>query len=105
MKVLFKRFNSKACCPEKSTGGSAVYNLFSARNLVIEPSSMPCVETDKGFSFLKKYFAKIHPRSGLSSRSIDNVEVVLHNLCNKQVEFYVGNRITQVVFQMLIWYN
>ena len=72
---------------------------------------MLSVDTGIGFSFSKKYFAKIHPRYGLSSRSIEtgvgildsnyrgNVKVVLHNLPNKQVKFDVVDRILQVVFE------
>ena len=110
-KVLFKRFSSKARKPEKASSHSAGYDLFSAMNIVIEPHSTLSVATDIGFSFLKKLVAKIRPRSSLSMRSIKtetgvvnsnyrgNISVVLDNLSNKRIEFSVGDRIAQVIFE------
>lgn len=111
MKVLFKRFCSKARGPEYSTPDLVDYDLFSARNVIIEPYSTLRVKTDLAFNFSKKYFAKIYSRSELSSCSIETgvgvvdsdyrgkVKVVLHNLCNKQAELDVGDMVAQVVFQ------
>ena len=71
------------------------------------------VATYIGFSFSKKFVAKIHPKSSLSIHSIKlgagvtdsdyrgNVCVVLHNLSDKRIEFSVGDRIAQVVFQKI----
>ena len=82
-------------CPQKSADGSA--DLFSARNIVLEPHSTQCVETDIGLYFSKRFFAKIYSCSGLSSCSIEsgadvndsdfrgNVGAILHNLSNRQI--------------------
>lgn len=37
IKAKFKHFSSRAHHPEKSAVGSTGYNLFSARNIVLEP--------------------------------------------------------------------
>ena len=111
MKVKFKHVSSRACCLQRSTDGSAGYNLFSATNIVLEPHSTQCIENDIGLCFLKKFFAKIYSRSGILSRSIEaeasvidsdfRGKVVLHNLSDRQAEHETGDRIVQVVFQKL----
>lgn len=83
--------------------------MFSARNMVLEPHSTQCIETDIGLCFLKKFFAKIYSRSGILPRSIETEasvtdwdfrgKVVLRNLSDRQVELETGDRIVQVVFQ------
>lgn len=111
MKIKFKRFSARARCPQHSTDGFAGYDLFSAENIVLEPYSMQCIETDIGLCFSKRFFAKFYSRSGISSCSTEtgagvidqdfrgNVKVVLYNLSDRQVEFQTGDRIAQVAFQ------
>ena len=111
MKIKFRRFSSKARCPQKSTLGSAGHDLLSSRNVGPEPNSNQQIPIDIGFCFLSKYFAKIYSHSSLSLRSIEygggainsdflgNVNVILHNLSDKDVEFETDGRIAQVVFQ------
>ena len=111
MKIKFRRFSSKARCPQKSTLGSAGHDLLSSRNVVLEPNSNQHIPIDIGFCFSSKYFAKIYSRSSLSLRSVEfgggainsdfrgNVNVILHNLSDKDVEFETDGRIAQVVFQ------
>ena len=89
MMVRSKRFSSRACCPQKSTVGSAAYYLFATRTIVLEPGSTGSVETDIGFCFSNKYAAKIYSRSSLSlpcvgggiigSDFCGNMRVILHN--------------------------
>ena len=67
MRVKFKRFSSQAKIPQK---GSACYDLFAAKSVVLEPNATRSVETDLVFCFPKNYVAKIFPRSSLSLRSI-----------------------------------
>ena len=68
MRVKFKRFSSRAKIPQK---GSACYDLFAAKSVVLEPNATRSVETDLVFYFPKNYVAKIFPRSSLSLRSIN----------------------------------
>ena len=110
MKVKFKRLSSRVKIPQKATESSACYDLFAARCVLLEPKSTRSVETDIGFSFSKKYKARIYPRSGLSlilinigSDIIDsdyrgNVRVIMRNLSEKRIEFETGDRIAQIVF-------
>lgn len=46
MKVNFKRFCSDARVPEKATPGSACYDVFFARNVILEPNATKSAETD-----------------------------------------------------------
>ena len=89
MMLRSKRFSSRACCPQKSTVGSAAYYLFAIRTTVLEPGSTGSVGTDIGFCFSNKYAAKIYSRSSLSLRCVGggimgsdfcgNMRVILHN--------------------------
>ena len=110
MKVKFKRFSSCARTPQKATIGSACHNLFAARCVTLEPGATRSIETDLGFSFNKKYMARIYPGPSLSLQSIfpggevvdsdyrGNVRVILTNLSNRTKEIETGDRITQVLF-------
>lgn len=106
MKVKFKRLSSRAKIPQKATESSACYDLFAARCVLLEPKSTRSVETDIGFSFSKKYKARIYPRSGLSLILIHiggdiidsdyrshHVRVIMRNLSEKRIEFETGGRI------------
>ena len=108
MKVRFGRFSTHARCPQKWTVGSTCYDLFAARNVVLEPASTRSVETDIGFCFYNKYVAKIYPWLSVSLKSVlvgggildsdfrGNVRVILHNFSANRVEFNTGDRIAQV---------
>ena len=111
MKVKFKRFSSCVHIPQKVTIGSACYNLFAAKTVLLEPNAMRSLETDIGFCFSKKYAAKIYPRSSLSLRSVfagggmiysdfrGNIHVILSSFSSSRVEINIGDRIGQVLFQ------
>ena len=53
MKAKFKRFSTWARCPQKSTKGSAGYDLSSDRHVLLKPHSAQCIETDIGLCFSK----------------------------------------------------
>ena len=111
MKVRFKRFSTRGRCPQKSAVGSTYYDLFVARNVVLEAGSTRSVETDIGFCVFNKYVAKIYPCSSVSLRSLlvgggiinsdfrGNVRVILCNFSTNRVEFITGDRNAQVVSQ------
>ena len=46
MKVKVKKFSSYACIPQKVTLGSACFNLYSARFVLLEPGKTKKIETD-----------------------------------------------------------
>lgn len=113
MKVKFKRFSSQAKISQKATIGSAFYDLFVAKSVVLDPNVSRLVETDLDFWFPEKCMTKIFPRFSLSLRSIHvgggivdadyrgNIRVILTNLSNSRVEFNAGDRIAQVLFQKI----
>lgn len=70
MKVNFKRFCSDARVPEKATPGSACYDIFFARNVILEPNATKSVETDIGLKFSETYACSFYPRSGLSLKPV-----------------------------------
>ena len=70
MKVKFKKFSSRARASQKSTPGSACYNIFAASCVTLESGATRSIETDTGLSFSKQYFARIYPHSGLSLEPI-----------------------------------
>ena len=59
MKVKFKQFSSSGKIPQKATIGSPCYDLFAARCVTLEPNATRSIETDLGFSFSRKYMARI----------------------------------------------
>ena len=67
--VRFKRFSTKII-PQKSTTGSACYDLCIAWCAVLEPGNTRSTETDSGFCFSEKYVGQIYPHSSLSLKSI-----------------------------------
>ena len=95
MKVKFKRFSSRAKISQKATINSVCYDLFAARCVSLESNVTRSIETNLGFSFSKKYMARIYPRSSLSLQSIllgggvvdadykGNVRVILTNLLDR----------------------
>ena len=113
MKVKFKRFSSCVHIPQKVTIGSACYNLFAAKTVLLEPNAMRSLETDIGFCFSKKYAAKIYipDRAYLYTLPLleeggmiysdfrGNIHVILSSFSSSRVEINVGDRIGQVLFQ------
>ena len=107
MKVKFKRFSSHACVPTKSTPGSACSDVYSARNISLGPGVTKNIKLDLGFTFAKKYFCRIYPRSGLSLKPlflsdwvIDsnyrvNVSVILTSFSSWNIDIEKGDRISQ----------
>ena len=107
--VRFKRFSTKIIL-QKSTTGSACYDLYIARCTVLEPGNTRSIETDIGFCSSEKYVGQIYPHSSLSLKSIvlggiidsdyrGNVRLILHNFSNKRVEFNTDDRIAQILFE------
>ena len=110
MKVKNQRFSSLAHIPTKSTSGSACYNDYFARDILLGPGATNTVELDLGFKFAKKYICRIYPRSGLSLKRIflgggvvdshcrGNISVVLTNFSLWNIKIEQGDRIAQIIF-------
>ena len=105
MKVRLKRFSSSARFSQKSTVGSAAYNLFAGRTVVL----------DIGFCFSNTYVTKIYPLSSIFLCSIrfrggitdsdfrGYVRAILHNFFQNRVEFSTGDRVAQFLFQKTVF--
>ena len=110
MKVKNQRFSSLARIPTKSTPGSACYNDYSARDVLLGPGATNTVELDLGFKFAKKYNCRIYPKSGLSLKPIfldggvvdsdcrGNTSVVLTNFSLWNIKIEQGDRLAQITF-------
>lgn len=55
MKVKVKRFSSYARIPQRAASGSACFDLYSARFIILEPNQTKKIETDVGFKFSSKF--------------------------------------------------
>ena len=110
MKVKFEKLSSLARVPTKSTPGSACFDVYSARDVLLGPGATNNVEFDLAFKFPKKYVFRIYPRSGLSFKPLflgggvidsdyrGNISVILNNLSLWNVEIKKGDRIAQIIF-------
>ena len=110
MKVKFKKFSSNACLPAKSTVGSACFDIYSAKGVLLLPGETKTVDLDLGFQFSKKYVCRIYPRSNLSLKPLfagggvinsdyrGNISVILSNFSSWSVDIEKGDRIAQIMF-------
>ena len=58
MKVRFRRFSSRARCPQKATAGSAAYDLLVGKSVVLESGSTRSVELTVVFVSRKSMLQK-----------------------------------------------
>ena len=70
MKVKFKKFSSNARLPTKSTVGSAFFDVYSAKGVLLLPGETKTADFDLGIQFSKKYVCRIYPTSNLSSKPL-----------------------------------
>ena len=110
MKVKFKKFSSLSRVPTKSTPGSACFDVYSARDVLLGPGATNTVELDLDFKFPKKYVCRIYPRSSLSLKPLflggrvlnsdyrGNISVILTNFSAWNVEIKKRDRIAQIIF-------
>ena len=110
MKVKIKRFYPYARIPEKATIGSACFDLYSARFVLLEPNKKKKIETDIVFKFSSKYARRIYPLSSMSLKGVvlggcvvdldfrGNIAVLLTNTSDRIVGIEMGDRTAQVFF-------
>lgn len=55
MKVKVKKISPYACILQKATLGSACFDLYSERFVLLEPGKTKKIETDIGFKFSFKF--------------------------------------------------
>ena len=79
-KVKFKKFSSLAYVPTKTTPGSACFDVYSIRDVLLGPGVTKTVELNLGFQFSKKYVCRNYSISGLSLQllSLGGGEATFH---------------------------
>lgn len=70
MKVKVKTFSPYACILQEATLGSACFDLYSARFVLLEPGKSKKIETDLDFTFSSKFGCRIYPRSSMSLKGV-----------------------------------
>ena len=96
--------------PEKTTEGSAGYDLYAADTVTILPQTAQTISFDLSFAIPAGIFGKIMPRSSVlvdhlvtvDGGVIDSdfrgiVKAILVDLSNKNFTFRVGDKIVQVI--------
>lgn len=97
--------------PTRATDGSAGYDVYSARNVLIKPGERSMIPLDFSITPPDGTYIQLHSRSGLAAKHgldvkagvIDadytgNVTVILHNTGTSDYDVQIGDRIAQMVF-------
>jgi dUTP pyrophosphatase len=112
--LLFERLSPLAIRPTKATIDSAGYDLYSPYRCIIPKRDKQFIVTDIKLAIPNGCYGRIAPRSGLAwNHSIHvgagvidrdfrgNVSVVLFNLSDKDYEVRRGDRIAQLICEVL----
>lgn len=75
MKIKFKPLSELAFMPKKATEGSAAYDVYIPKNVIIRQGRQ-IVPLDFAIEIPYGYEAKIEPRSGFSSKRMEGVSVL-----------------------------
>lgn len=70
MKVKFKKLHEGARLPEKATEGSAAYDLYVAKDVIIKPGRQ-VIPLGFAMEMEPEYEALVNPRSGFSSKGME----------------------------------
>lgn len=118
MTVFFKKLKDSAVIPTKATPGSAGYDLRYCATEAVEicPGQTKALGTGLATQFDSRLCAKVHSRSGLAlNKSIfvlnapgvvdsdyrGEIKVILHNAGREEVVFSPGDRIAQILFEVV----
>lgn len=71
MKVRFKKLRPGAAVPRRATEGSAAYDVYLPSDMIIRPGRQ-VLPLDIAIELPYGYEAKIEPRSGFSSKGMEN---------------------------------
>jgi dUTP pyrophosphatase len=116
VEVKVKKLHPKAKLPFKATTGSAGFDLYTLKNVLLQPGQWKAVRTGLAFQLPSGYVMFLMPRSGVARKLginlINSVGVLdsdyrsecillLHNNSNKAVYIPAGWRIAQAVIVKL----
>ena len=108
--VTFKKFSSLAYVPTKATPGSACFDIYSNRDVLLGPGVTKTVELNLGFQFSKTYVCRNYSISGLSLKQLSlgggvidsdyrgNISLIPANFSLWNVEIKERYRIRQIIF-------
>lgn len=110
----FIKLCDQALPPRAATAGSAGYDIASCEDTVIPAGEWRAIDTGLALRFPVYAYARVAPRSGLAYRHginvlagvIDSdyrkaVKVILINHGTEDFLVHVGDRIAQIIFQMI----
>ena len=109
--IKVKLLDEEANPPKKAESGSAGYDIYALKEVVIEPHSRRLVSTGVAIEIPPHYYMRCAPRSGLSMREIDvgagvidssyrgEVKVLLINSSCESYKVSKGDRIAQLVME------
>lgn len=113
-----KVLSDLATVPKRSSIGAAGYDLFSAEKTTVPAHGKAIVKTDIAIACLSGTYGRIAPRSGLAVKHfidvgagvIDedyrgNIGVVLFNHGEQNFEVNIGDRIAQLIFEVIVTPN
>lgn len=112
--VNYKLFSPQAKPPEKWTSESGAFELFSAENKEIGPSTITAVATDIGFKMPKHLVGMIVSVSDYFSNGVDAattiispdyngpVTINLRNCSSSPLKINAGDRIARIVFTRVL---
>ncbi|PAA92371.1 hypothetical protein BOX15_Mlig022808g1, partial [Macrostomum lignano] len=112
--LLFKRLSDKARPPVRGSAGAVGYDLCSAADMSIPSQGKAIVPTDLAVAIPPGCYGRVAPRSGLAAKHfIDvgagvvdpdyrgSVGVVLFNHAADDFKVSVGDRVAQLVLEMV----
>lgn len=106
--------SENAQIPQRQSSGAAGYDLFSAYDMIIKPCDKAIVKTDIAIQVPHGTYGRVAPRSGLAAKYfidvgagvIDsdytgNLGVVLFNHSDKEFNINKGDRIAQLIIEVI----
>lgn len=94
---------------QRSTKGSAAYDLPTLTDVVIKPGCIAKIDTGIKYNISSEYYFKIEERSSIGSTGVavrggildsdykGNIIVILHNLGNLEREYAAGKNVAQMI--------
>ena len=110
-KLKIKLLNKDARIPYRAEPGSAGYDVFCTKPIEIYPGTRQLVPTGISTEFLKNYYLRVAPRSGISLKGIDigagvidssyrgEIKVLIINNSESTLTFPKGTKIAQLIME------
>lgn len=111
LRVQLVHPNARA--PQRMSSGAAGYDLCACEDAIVPARGIACVSTGVCVSIPNDTYARVAPRSGLACKGIDvgagvvdsdyraPICVILYNHTETDKAFNVGDRIAQLVLEVI----